>query len=307
MVRETSFGIRGGFDPSDYGPEPSIQDNKLLSPVGKAANQISQIITNAEERTVSALAATNPNDQLGRVLTQIARLIRGGNDGVPDIRGRELEIAQAVFDARKLILNVEKGVLGIAKFPVIEKPIRQIAEGRLQAISRQESLSPPLKSQDTLTPEDVVRIGQESLAKAGGKIQGALYLLQANAEPGEIPPILAAVINAISPQDTKLNETTIERFLDGKVNTNKLPILDEKNALQNLIFKKDKLNIPNQIDMRGLPGTGLSRTSVDSINGLPAESSNPTQDLLTLPEAVLLQIGYPLDRNSRTSGNVTPD
>lgn len=51
---------------------------------------------------------------------------------------------------------------------------------------------------------------------------------------------------------------------------------------------------------------GSSGTSVDSITGLPAESSKPTQDLLTLPEAVLLQIGYPLDRNT-VSENISSD
>ena len=262
MVRETSFGVRGSFDRFDYGPELSIQDKKPLSPVGKAANEISRKIAKAEEKTVRALAATEPTGQLEIVLKQIAQLIRGENGVVPYITKAEAEIAQAVYGARNLISQAERTALEAAeKLSDKKSPIGQIAAGRLRAISDQESLSPSLKSQDTLTPEGVVRIGQESLAKAGEEIKGALYLLQANAEPGEIPPILAAVINAISPQDTKLNETTIERFLDGKVNTNKLPILDGKvntnklpildgkNAFKNLIFKKDKLIITDQIEV----------------------------------------------------------
>jgi hypothetical protein len=41
---------------------------------------------------------------------------------------------------------------------------------------------------------------------------------------------------------------------------------------------------------------GSSGTSVDSITGLTAGSSNPTQDSLTLPEAVPQEINGSLDR-----------
>ena len=317
MVRETSFGVRGGFDRFDYDPE-SIQNKKLLSPVGKAANKISRIITDAEEKTVRALAATEPTDQLERVLKQIAQLIRGENERVPDITNAEKRIAQFFFEARGLISKAEKKALEAAQnLSGTESTIQEIAEGRTRAISRQESLSPPLKSQDTLTPEGVVRIGRESLAEAGGKIQGALYLLQATAEPREIPGILAALLDAISPQDTTLYKKTINRLLDANINPEnepdlKLNILKQpipnipKPEFKNTINEGNELNIPKQIDVVRLPGTDLSGTSVDSITGLTAGSSNPTQDLLTLPEAVLLQIGYPLDRNT-VSENITPD
>ena len=331
------FGGMSLSDPKNKQKNPS----NSYKPLAQAAKQISQNFSTAEETTLNALAAINPNGQIERVSKQTALSILKKNDEIPNLTKEEAKIdeipnltkeeakiAEAFFKARMLIQEIEKKACKLTQNLLGEEaPIGQIAAGRLQAISHQESLSPPLKSEDTLTPEDVVQIGRESLAEAGGKIQGALYLLQANAEPGEIPPILAAVINAISPQDTTLDEETIKRFLDGKVNTKKLPILDEKKALQNLIFKKDKLTIPDQIDMRGLPGTGLSRTSVDSITGLTAGSSDPTQDLLTLlmptsrpiltsseptqdllnlPEKFLPKIKSLLDRN-KVSENISSD
>ncbi|MEB3314784.1 MAG: hypothetical protein VKK32_01030 [Candidatus Melainabacteria bacterium] len=164
-------------------------------PLAQAAKKISQIITNAEEKTVRALAATNPNDELGRVLAQIAMLIRGENEEVPGITKPEAKIAQAVYGARNLISQAEGTALEAAQnLSGTESTIQEIAAGRLQAISLQENLSPSLKSKDTLTPEGVVQIGKESLAKAGREIQGALASLQATAEPGTIPPILAALI-----------------------------------------------------------------------------------------------------------------
>jgi hypothetical protein len=52
---------------------------------------------------------------------------------------------------------------------------------------------------------------------------------------------------------------------------------------------------------------GSSGTSVDPTTGLTAGSGNSTQDSLTLPEAAPQEINGSLDRNSRTSGNVTSD
>jgi hypothetical protein len=266
-------GIISRFVNDIFPPKQLKNPSNSYEPLTRWASSISQSIAKAEEKTVSALATTEPTDQLGRVLQQVAILIRGGNDGVPDIRGRELEIAQAVFDARKLILNAEKGVLGIAKFPVIEKPIRQIAEGRLNTIDLQANMSPPLKSPDTLTAEDVVQIGRDSLTKAGGEIKAAFNFLELTAEPEEIPPILLALAKAINPSRKPFNEREFLERLSENSDTGRIPKPYFKNNMKEIL--------------PGIPGE----------MGITNLSLNPTARLGNLTE----------DRNTRTSGNVTSD
>ena len=68
--------------------------------------------------------------------------------------------------------------------------------------------------------------------------------------------------------------------------------------IQRIVSNPEK-NINNQI----LPKIPVE---VDSITGLTAGSSNPTQDSLTLPEAVPQEINGSLDRNT-VSENIASD
>jgi hypothetical protein len=89
-----------------------------------------------------------------------------------------------------------------------EAPIGQIAAGRLRAISHKEQMSPPLPLLDQVTPEDVVQIGKDSLAEAIQANNDALMSLKLATEPGEIPPTLQVLIDAISPKPVFVPYTT---------------------------------------------------------------------------------------------------
>jgi hypothetical protein len=227
--------------------------NKLnvYEPLAYFANQISQNFSTAEEKTVSAAAATEePTDQVGRVLKKTALLILGENGEIPNLTKEEAKIAEAFFKARMLIQKTEKNACNLTQNLLGEEaPIRQIAAGRLRAISHKEQMSPPLPLPDPVTPEGVVQIGKDSLAKAGGEIKKALDSLGLTAKPQEIPPILRALAKAIDPsREPVINE---EKFL--------------KNFDKKAILKLNDENYINQIPRE-----------VDPITGLTAGSSNPT-------------------------------
>jgi hypothetical protein len=189
-----------GIDLSGSKNKPKNPSNSL----SQAAQQISQSIGKAEKETVSALAATEPTDQLGRVLKQLAESVSGRNNSDGNTQDKENRIAKAFFDARQRILETEKYALTIAQEGLgPESPISQIAAGRQSATSLQEAMSSPLPSPDPVTPEGVVQIGKDSLTKAGGEIKAALNLLESTTEPRTIPPILRALIDAISPENTR--------------------------------------------------------------------------------------------------------
>jgi hypothetical protein len=171
-------------------------------PLAQFANQISQNLSTAEEKTVSAAAATEePTDQVGRVLKKTALLILGENGEIPNLTKEEAKIAEAFFKARMLIQETEKNACNLTQNLLGEEaPIGQIAAGRLRAISHKEQMSPPLPLLDPVTPEGVVQIGKDSLARAGREIKNALMSLEPAVEPGEIPPILRALAKAINPR-----------------------------------------------------------------------------------------------------------
>jgi hypothetical protein len=171
-------------------------------PLAQFANQISRNFSTAEEKTVSAAAATEePTDQVGRVLKKTALLILGKNDEIPNLTKEEANIAKAFFKARMLIQKIEKNACNLTQNLLGEEaPIGQIAAGRLRAISHKEQMSPPLPLLDPVTPEDVVQIGKDSLAKAIQANNDALVSLKLAVEPQEIPPILRALIDVISPK-----------------------------------------------------------------------------------------------------------
>ena len=249
-------------------------------PLAQAAKQISQNFSTAEEKTVSALAAINPNDQSGRVLKKTALLTLKKDDEIPNLTKEEAKIAEAFFKARMLIQTIEKNACNLTQNLLGEEaPIGQIAAGRLRAISHKEQMSPPLPLLDPVTPEGVVQIGKVSLAEAIKANMDALVSLKLAVEPQEIPPILRALIDAISP---KAGE---ELSLINKGSSGLSNALGE---IQRIVSNPEK-KINNQI----LPKIPVE---VDSITGLTAGSSNPTQDSLTLPEAVPQEINGSLDR-----------
>jgi hypothetical protein len=171
-------------------------------PLAQFANQISRNFSTAEEKTVSAAAATEePTDQVGRVLKKTALLILGKNDEIPNLTNKEARIAEAFFKARMLIQKIEKNACNLTKNLLgKEAPIGLIAAGRLRAISHQEQMSPPSPLPDPVTVEDVVQIGTVSLAEAIKANQDALVSLKLAVEPQEIPPTLQVLIDAISPK-----------------------------------------------------------------------------------------------------------
>jgi hypothetical protein len=177
----------------------SYQEPKIYQPLARAASLISASINNAERNTaraVTRLASIEPTGQLEEVLQPLATLTLGA---VPDQKpGPGLDIAQAVFAARRGVLTAEKAALRIAELLPQELPIRAIADGRMGIIN--EGIDPSFTPAGPFTPEDVVRIGMESLQDAGRKIQAALKLLESNVPTNEISPILRALIDAISPK-----------------------------------------------------------------------------------------------------------
>lgn len=188
-------------------------------PLAQFANQISQNFSTAEEKTVSAAAATEePTDQVGRVLKKTALLILGENGEIPNLTKEEAKIAEAFFKARMLIQETEKNACNLTQNLLGEEaPIGQIAAGRLRAISHKEQMSPPLPLLDPVTPEGVVQIGKDSLAEAIKANNDALVSLKLAVEPQEIPPILRALIDVISPENTR--STAKSSSLIGEVET----------------------------------------------------------------------------------------
>jgi hypothetical protein len=274
-------------------PSNSYQEPRSYQPLARAASLISASINKAETETARALtrlARIEPTGQLEKVLQPLATLILGAG---PDQKsGPELDIAQAVFEARRGFLTAEKAALRIAQSLPKEVPIRAIADGRMDIINEGIDLS--FTPAGPFTPEDVVRIGMESLQDAGRKIQAALKLLESNVPTNEISPILRALAKAIDPS----REPVIDKLeIFNKEGILKLNNEEKflKNFDKKVILKLNDENYINQIPRE-----------VDPTTGLTAGSGNSTQDLRTLPEAVLLEIGYP-DRNSRTSENITSD
>ena len=180
----------------------SYQEPKIYQPLARAASLISASINKAERNTaraVTKLASIEPTGQLEEGLQPLATLILGA---VPDQKpGPGLDIAQAVFAARRGVLTAEKAALRIAELLPKELPIRAIADGRMGIIN--EGIDPSFTPPGPFTPEDVVRIGMESLQDAGRKIQDALRLLESSVPTNEISPILRALIDAISPENTR--------------------------------------------------------------------------------------------------------
>ena len=177
----------------------SYQEPQIYQPLVEAASLISASISKAETRTARALTRLTriePTGQLEEGLQPLATLILGA---VPDQKpGPGLDIAQAVFAARRGGLTAEKAALRIAELLPKELPIRAIADGRMGIIN--EGIDPSFTPPGPFTPEDVVRIGMESLQDAGRKIQDALRLLESSVPTNEISPTLRALIDAISPK-----------------------------------------------------------------------------------------------------------
>jgi hypothetical protein len=222
MVKDILINGLNGVEPFEKINSILSQKNnqkkepKIYQPLARAASLISASINKAERNTaraVTKLASIEPTGQLEEVLQPLATLILGA--GPNQQSGPELDIAQAVFEARRGFLTAEKAALRIAQSLPKEVPIRAIADGRMDIINEGIDLS--FTPAGPFTPEDVVRIGMESLQDAGRKIQDALRLLESSVPTNEISPILRALIDAISPENTR--STAKSGSLIGEVET----------------------------------------------------------------------------------------